>query len=266
MLGVYIDESGTHDPSPLTIMSGWIAPVEEWAALERKWQALCAFQGVKYVHAKELKHRQGPFKRWTDERAVSFSRQLLLALETHSQYSLTVILNNAEYDSHYRAPDKAERKRRGSVDSKYGVCFRVFLSLVTQVVAKYMPNETLTIALEAGHKNGGAAETIFAEFSQYAPELAALVTAVAYVNKKEAAGVQAADLLAYPAYFLERYKQAEWIPIDWGAMPTMTPGKCHSFRAPLAVETLEDIRSGQIAMAKHRAWMKRVEQQSGLGR
>jgi hypothetical protein len=263
MLGAYVDESGTHGGSPLTIMAGWIASVDQWAALERRWAGVLALYGVRYVHAKELRHREGPYRGWSDQKAVSFSRDLLVALEAHSQYSLTVILDNREYESHYRAPDKAERKRRGSVDSKYGVCFRVFLSLVTQMIAKYMPGESVTVTLEAGHKNGGAAETIFAEFKQYAPELAALVTAVAYVDKKEAAGVQAADLLAYPAYFLEQHKQAEWQPFDWNDMPTMTEGKIHNFRAPLSTETLEDIRAGQISMARHRAWMRRVEQQVG---
>lgn len=261
MLGVYSDESGTHDGSSLTIMAGWIASVEQWAVLEQRWSALLALYGVRYVHAKELRHRQGPFKRWSNPRAVAFAKDLLEALEAHSQYSLTVILNNADYERYYRAPDKAERKRRGAVDSKYGVCFRVFLSLVTQIVAKYMPGESLTMTVEAGHMNGGAAETIFAEFKQYAPELAALVTAVAYVDKKEAAGVQAADLLAYPAYFLEQHKKAEWQRFDWQDMPSMTPGKIHNFRAPLAVETLQDIRAGQIAMARHRAWVKRLERQ-----
>jgi Protein of unknown function (DUF3800) len=263
MLGVYLDESGTHDGSALTIMSGWIASVEQWEGLERRWDALFRRFGVSYVHAKELRHREGPFRFWSDQKAVSFARELSAALEAHSQYSLTVILNNNEYESHYRAPDKAERKRRGSVDSKYGVCFRVFLSLVTQMVAKYMPGESLTVTLEAGHRNGGAAETIFAEFKQYAPELAGIVDAVAYVDKKKAAGVQAADFLAYPAYFLEQYKRAEWQPIDLPNMPMLTPGKMHSFRAPLSVETLKDIRAGQIAMAKQLAWMKRVERRVG---
>lgn len=261
MLGAYIDESGTHDGLPLTVMSGWIAPVEQWSALERCWKVLMEIHGVRYVHAKELKHRQGPFKGWSDKRAVAFAEQLLMALERYSHYSLSIIFNNHEYDSHYRAPHKAERRRRGSVDSKYGVCFRVFLSLVTQLITKYMPGEALTITLESGHKNAGAAEAIFAEFKQYAPELAGIVPTVAYVDKKEAAGVQAADLLAYSAYFLEKYKKAAWLPIDLPNMPTLTPGKLHSFRAPLSTETLEDIRAGQIAMVKHRAWMKHVERQ-----
>jgi hypothetical protein len=262
MLGAYADESGTHEPSPLTIMAGWIATTEDWAALEPRWKALLTYYGVDHAHAKKLYHRERPFKGWSDQRAISFAEQLMVILEAHCRYSLTVILGNKEFESHYRNPDKLERKRRGSVDSKYGVCFRVFLALVTQMIAKFWPEETIHITLEAGHPNSGAAEAIFAEFIQYAPDLANLVTGVSYVAKKKAAGVQAADLLAYPAYGLERHKKAIYQPVNLETMPTLNAAKINNFRAPISVETLADIRSGQIAMAKHRAWMKRIEREA----
>jgi hypothetical protein len=40
MLGVYVDESGTHGGTAHTIMAGVVATVEQWAALERRWATI----------------------------------------------------------------------------------------------------------------------------------------------------------------------------------------------------------------------------------
>ena len=57
---------------------------------------------------------------------------------------------------------RALRKHRAAIDSKYGVCFRVFLSLVTRILDYHEPNETVDLVIEDGHANGGAGQVIFA--------------------------------------------------------------------------------------------------------
>jgi hypothetical protein len=65
------------------------------------------------------------------------------------------------------------------------VCFRVFLSLVTRILDRHEPNETVHIVVEAGHSNGGAAEEIFGGMEKIAPDLARYVSSITYVRKKE---------------------------------------------------------------------------------
>lgn len=254
MLGVYNDGSGR------TVMSGCLATVEQWAELERRWSALLGIHGLRYVHAKELRQGTGQFKSWPRSRRSRFAQELFAALTAQSEYFLTVILNNNEFEHHYRSPDKVERKRKGVVDSKYGVCFRVFMSLITQLVDKYKSDEVITITLEAGHKNGGAAETIFAEFKNYSPDLAHIITSVAYVDKKEAFGVQAADLLAY-IYFrgVRDDLLSRRVDVDLANVPALTPGLLTNFRAEITPETLKEIREGQITRAQQRRWFSKME-------
>jgi hypothetical protein len=37
---VYIDESGTHDGSPVLIMAGWVGRFGQWASFDPKWERL----------------------------------------------------------------------------------------------------------------------------------------------------------------------------------------------------------------------------------
>jgi hypothetical protein len=39
-LTAYLDESGTHDGSRLTVMAGWVGYTDRWRDFDRKWNAL----------------------------------------------------------------------------------------------------------------------------------------------------------------------------------------------------------------------------------
>lgn len=261
MLGVYGDESGTHDGSSRTVMAGCLATVEQWQELENRWSVLLGAYGLRYIHAKEMRHGEGPFKYLGFDRRSELMRQLLSVLEVQSKFFVCVILENHDFERYYRSPDKQERKRRGVVDSKYGVCFRVFLRAVAQLANTYLPGEEMTITLEAGHKNGGAAETIFAEFKNDDPELAGIVKGVAYVDKKEAFGVQAADLLAY-VYFRgiqEELLNPSRVEVNPPYVLALREGVITSFRADITPETLREIRAVQITRAQQRRWLRGAE-------
>jgi hypothetical protein len=223
---------------------------------------------VGHVHAKDIRQGSGSFKQWPYERRSRLLRELLDSLAEGSDYCLVVDLNNHEFDNHYRSPDKNERRRRGVVDSKYGVCFRVFINLITQIVEQRSPGECFTITLETGHQNRGAAETIFAEFIKYAPEQARLITSVLYVDKAQAIGVQAADLIAYVYFrgfndsllegsveFRLPHVRAQNPP----NVPTPTPNLISTYNAAITQEMLEEIRQGQITRAQRERWLRGVE-------
>ncbi len=262
MLGVFVDESGTHGASARTVMAGCVANVEEWARLERRWSAILGAHGLRYVHAKELRQATGTFKNWNFDRRKILSEQLTSLLETGVKYSLVVVLNNRDFETFYRSHNKQDRKRQGPTYSIYGVCFRVFISVITGLVRQYDPGESFTITLEAGHKNSGAAEAIFAELKQDDPEFASAITGVAYVKKEEAFGVQAADLFAY-VYFRGMDEsplvRKRIIQAAEPYVPALRPGVLSSFRVAITPETLKEIRSGQITRAQRRRWLRDLE-------
>jgi hypothetical protein len=179
-LTAYADEAGTHGGSADTIMAGWVGRAERWAEFEQKWKSLLLRNGLTHIHAVDLKQGKKQFKdkiRWPERRRLALAQEAgQLALD-HSMFSHTVLLKNSDYDIHYIGGDRKLRKHRAPIDSKYGVCVRVFLSQLTEFVRRYGGEDAqATVVLEAGAKNQGAAQSILAEMYRVAPGRARFIS------------------------------------------------------------------------------------------
>jgi Protein of unknown function (DUF3800) len=58
----YVDESGTHDDSPVTVMGGVLARAEQWKVFEKKFSDLQSLYGFKVWHTKKFKRKKGDFR------------------------------------------------------------------------------------------------------------------------------------------------------------------------------------------------------------
>lgn len=119
----------------------------------RIWKSLLLRNGLTYIHAVDLKQGKKQFKdkiRWPERRRLALAQEAgQLALD-HSMFSHTVLLKNSDYDIHYIGGDRKLRKHRAPIDSKYGVCVRVFLSQLTEFVRRYGEEDTqVTVILRA---------------------------------------------------------------------------------------------------------------------
>lgn len=76
------------------------------------------------------------------------------------------------------------------MDSKYGICCRVLMSIIARMVEKFEePDSRIQLVFESGHKNGRAAEVILEEMYQIAPDLAKYINpTVSYALKKMSPG------------------------------------------------------------------------------
>jgi hypothetical protein len=230
---------------------------DQWRDFDRQWAAVLRqpfpHRGpISHIHGKELRQGTKQFKGWPLHERQQLAMAASGLAQRYSDFSISVLLENSDYDRIYIGADRALRKHRDAIDSKYGVCFRVFLSLVTRILDRHYPSETVKIVVEAGHSNGGAAEEIFSGMEKIAPDLARFVSAITYVRKRESAGVQAADMLAYPVFVLERDGEPEFSDIDLTVGEPLPKIEKANYRVPVRPETLVDIKTGQIAIATGR--------------
>lgn len=255
-LKAFVDEAGTHDGSAHTVMAGWVGYADRWAVFEDRWRELLLRNGLSHIHAIDLKAGRGQFKdktRWPEWRRRNVAELYAKLAMDHALFSLSVVLPNADYATHYIGADKKLRKHRAPIDSKYGVCLRVFMSALAEMVRRYAGDDAqVTIVLEAGHANGGAAQQILADMYDVIPDHARFISPnVVYALKQKSPGVQAADMLAYPAFVLEREGAAD--VSDMPEFPENLPTQeLANVRIPITVETLRDVKEGQIAMAGFR--------------
>jgi hypothetical protein len=252
----HIDEPGTHGGSVYTVMAGWIGRADQWDVFEKKWRALLLRHGLTHIHSVELRHGKGQFRdkfRWPPPRRLTLAEEVQKLALDHSLFSLSVLLKNSDYDAYYIGADQKLRKHRAAIDSKYGVCARVFMSVVRALMEHYGGDEArLTLIFEAGHKNSRAPEDILAGMYELAPERAMYLNpSVVYALKKQCPGVQAADILAYPVYVVETAGQPDVGEIP-GFPETVPVDEMTSYRVVISPETLNDVKTGQIAIADFR--------------
>jgi hypothetical protein len=63
----YLDESGSHDGSPITVMGGIVARADQWARFEKGFANLQKRHGFRVWHSKKFRQRKGDFKDWTND-------------------------------------------------------------------------------------------------------------------------------------------------------------------------------------------------------
>ena len=231
LLTAYLDESGTHDTSPISIMAGYLGTAEQWGALDAEWMALLQRAGVWHVHAVDLFKRTRTFKGWPAEKVNAFAVQLDGVIARHLQLGFSVIVRDNDYRTIYAEGPKPRRSR---LDSKYGVCFRACLAFVPSFIAAELRlasegqsarETTINFVLEEGHRNLGDARRLFELFKADAlPEWHHLV-GIFDVSKKNSPGAQAADFLAYCVY------QAELL--EHGAAPSAVEKSSYVAETPV---------------------------------
>jgi hypothetical protein len=209
ILTTYLDESGTHAESPISVMAGYVGTSEQWQAFETDWTALVRKAGVQHIHAVDLFKRTKQFKGWKAEDVNALAVSLDGVIAAHLQVGFSVIVRDDDYKNIYGA---GPHPRRLAKDTKYGVCFRACLAFVPSYIASEFAlaqqtalaqQATINFVLEQGHRNTGDAQRLFKLFKADAlPEWQDFVGTMD-LSTKDSPGTQAADFLAYCVYRAE---------------------------------------------------------------
>jgi len=111
----YVDESGTHDGSPVTVMGGVLARADQWKVFENKFAGLQSQYGFKVWHTKKFKRKKGDFRGWSDEKC----HDLYWSMQQVTSFGLTDIvaltLNNASYEAEYCVRQSHNRPKTAAV-------------------------------------------------------------------------------------------------------------------------------------------------------
>jgi len=215
ILTAYLDESGTHDGSPLTMMAGYVGYSGAWRKFDRKWSNALRKEGISHFHAKDFVKGSGEFRRWTEQRKLRFIDKADILCKAHCIFGFASSFSNSDYESIWlgRGPLK-----KGQLDSKYGLAFRLVMcflpDIIHRIFAAVGKQVTLHLALESGHKNAGDVIRIYEQFLKDAPpHWVQIMGTLTFVEKLKCKQVQGADSLAWSAYRVEQ-RPPEELPIQ----------------------------------------------------
>lgn len=246
-LTAYADEAGTHGDSKYTLVAGWVGRAEQWEAFEPKWKSLLFRHRLTHIHLVDLRHGKKQFKGWPTERRLALAQEAGQLAMDHALFGHTVLLKNSDYDAHYIGADRELRKHRAPIDSKYGVCVRIFLSQLAEFVQRYGGEDSqCTVILEAGAANQGAAQVHLADMYRIAPKRARFLSPqIVYALKEQSPGVQAADVLAYRNYVLHCDGAADIQRLEPGFPENLPAEEVENFFTSVTPQILINLKTGQ---------------------
>jgi len=204
ILTVYCDESGTHATSPVTVLAGFLGDANEWVEFEREWAKVLRKHRISHVHAKYLWHRQKEFKGWSETQVSHLWADLWYVIQEHKRiFAAKTALSEEDYKLFYVSDGPARKER---LDSRYGLCFRAFMSFHPAFHRAHFTNGSVNFILEQGHRNAGDALRIFGEIKKQPGPWRDIVGTLTFGAKRDFPALQAADLLAYCSFQSECWK------------------------------------------------------------
>jgi hypothetical protein len=237
-----IDEGFTHQDAPFMVMAGHTARLGQWNRFDTKWRKGLRKSGLTYFHAKE--HHDNPFAL----RAPKITDDNLM-------FGFVVRMDRADYQQHYR---KGGWGGKAQPDSMYGLCFRSCLSMILQQVRHEIPRDDLELnfIVEEGHENEGAPNAIIQQLKRKRISgVSEFLGTVTTAEKKKIPGLQAADGLAFGAWYMDANDALplgppQKLPI---AEPIKVPAmKMPIYRCHMNAEELTRFKEGYFEHVEHR--------------
>lgn len=190
MLRIYMDESGTHDGSPVVSVSAYAGRPKEWQKFIKDWNV--AKRPIKIFHATDCEALRGEFDGWSADQRNELVARLLPVLNKYELRGNAIGINVNDF--------KAAVKNltlEHLFGSPYAACFQVVVDNVLWQCREAKLTEALAFIHEDNDYKQEALDAFDFVKSIY-PEFAARMT-MTFASKEKMVPLQAADILAYEA-------------------------------------------------------------------
>ena len=119
-----MDESGTHDGSPVVSVAAYAARPETWQLFTEEWNLRKG--AIRVFHAVDCQNLRGEFEGWTEKQAASLVVQLLHIILSHNIISVVIGINLNDYE----AALQANEDLRPFFGSPYTACFQWVVTMI----------------------------------------------------------------------------------------------------------------------------------------
>jgi len=249
ILTAYMDESGTHGPSAVSVMGACVADVRQWRKFEKRTLKLFRRYGVTVFHTIDLKRGDGDFRGWSVDKKIEFLDELAHIKNETMEFGYAVVLKHADYQEFYA---NRERPKKVVKDTKYAILFRAALAYTLQGILKIPRwanvNDPIRVrvVMESGHPNAKDAVRLYEFFRSkgertqdglFAGIGNRAFAGIAFESKDACLPLGIADLLAYNTYLVEIGGKPIGMPK--GPLKSMQSFKSNSVRVPIDRKALE---------------------------
>jgi hypothetical protein len=213
VLRAYLDDSGVHAGSPWCVMAGFFGSEKKWTRFDEKWFDVLDSFGIDEFHANRFwsSVRGGnitEYRGWDRGRANRFIGELLKVIENSHRIfpvSCSVLMDEwsklardeRAYLTGAKHDDTGKLLTPGAPNKPY---FLPFLTAISTVMDYCNPGQLVHFVFDQSPHFSNYALKYFEEIKTWEIEKFKRLGDISFVDSKQAAPIQAADLLAFESY------------------------------------------------------------------
>ncbi len=190
----FLDESGTHEGSEVTVVAGALSRQSSWSSIVGQWCKVLEKYDVPYFHATDVANFRGPYRNWNENTRRGFLETLL---KITRKESITLV-------AHSLWTDLFKRVKQDFPEvpvTAYQICCEWCLALIGNLAMRRNRMPPVAITFESGQNThslvlrGTMHWARFEEFRKRAG-----IGAVTFAEKSAHVELQLADLVAFEFY------------------------------------------------------------------
>jgi len=189
----FFDESGTHDGAPVLCVAGYVIPEGRLADFNARWSEVLADKVLTYFHMVDCAHGNGEFSGLCKAERIDVQSKLINLIRECTARGIGAMVVAEVY--------KQLMPFHPATGSAYNYCIWHCFEAVRIWFEEQQIDMDIHYQFERGHQSDGEANRIMNEvFAEPEGRKSFGYASHSFVDKRQSAGIQAADLLAWQMY------------------------------------------------------------------
>jgi hypothetical protein len=189
VLKIYLDESGTHDNSPVVTVGAYVGRPQEWQAWTKKWNV--AKRPIEVVHATDAQSLHGEFEGWSKPDRDELVKRLLPVIVNANFPGIVIGIHMDAFREALHGHDDLT----SIFGTPYGACFQWLVQSVMYLQARTRNQERIIFVHEGNDYQKEALQS-FDHIERYGNPQGTTIE-ILFGDKGSYPPLQAADILAY---------------------------------------------------------------------
>jgi hypothetical protein len=196
VLRAFMDESGTHDNSPVVVVGLYVGKPKVWVEWTKDWNR--NKKPIKVYHAVDCHNRDREFKGWERPKRDAFVAKMLPVLGRHPIVGIVVGIHMVAF----RAAMESHPELREMFGTPYTACFQWAVQTLISMLEEKGDNQRIAFF----HESNDYEEEANAAFSYLKAQkvLNNRIMTLTFGGKDDFVPLQAADVLSYEGNHLLR--------------------------------------------------------------
>lgn len=187
---IFMDESGTHDTSPVAVVAGYMARPTQWKHFTRRWKRVLTPSGIEVSHSADCNGFHGEFAGWDRADRDALVAKLLAIIPDERRMGVAAGIVLRDYDEALRGKEHL----KALLGTPYEACFHWCLGIFLAEHRKYGSTEPIAVIHEENQFETEARRAYNYLRETYQPSPLISLT---FGSKREFVPLQSADILAY---------------------------------------------------------------------